>query len=97
MLHICTECGEPAEQYAPNKWHALCAKCRENRLIKTKDSICWDCKHSVPDKIGLRGCAWSMYKMPVKGWVAEETKLKIAEGDYRTSYYVKECPEYAKG
>lgn len=96
-MHLCTECGDPAEKVedSPEKYHSLCARCREKKA-QNKGTLCWSCKNSLPDG-KTTGCAWSMYKKPVKGWTAQETKMKIAEGDYRTSYYVKECPEYVKG
>ena len=67
-------------------------------------SICWDCRNSVPDKAGPKGCPWSRNFEPVEGWKATETVLKLKYGDnghYRKgeigSYIVHECPLFEEG
>lgn len=56
--------------------------------MENKQTLCWDCARAVC------GCTWSREFIPVNGWMAEETKLKVKNGDYVTSYHVISCPEF---
>lgn len=55
-----------------------------------QDTICWNCKKS-----GGR-CSWSSRYIPVKGWEAKETWLKLPE-KIVPSYCVLKCPEFEEG
>ena len=95
-LHLCIECGEPVDQVEDRegKFHKLCAKCREKKA-QNKGTLCWKCKHSVPNGIDA-GCDWSLDKKPVEGWDAQPTRMKIAEGTYTKSFNVIKCPKFEK-
>ena len=54
-------------------------------------TICWDCKNA------LCRCPWSQSFKPVKGWVAQPTKIKDAKGLIIQSYKVLECPMFEEG
>lgn len=60
---------------------------------KNKDSICWGCANSVPDR--KNGCSWSRAFIPVTGWDAEPSEKPIYKGEH-ISYCVRSCPEYKK-
>ena len=55
-------------------------------------TICWECVHAIPNPEKKHGCAWSILKKPVPGWIAEETKLCGI-----TSFNVKHCPKFKRG
>lgn len=54
------------------------------------DTICWDCKKS-----GGR-CSWSASHIPVEGWEAKETWIKLPE-KVLPSFCVIRCPEFEEG
>ena len=60
---------------------------------KTAQSLCWRCENCVPNKEGTKGCSWSRYFRPVKGWDATPIpqSYKTIPG---TSYRVNKCPEF---
>lgn len=60
-----------------------------------QETICWLCKHSVPDEID-RGCSWSMFFEPVEGWDATETEV-IGSVYKENSYCVHKCPKFERG
>lgn len=70
---------------------------------KTVDTLCWNCKHAVPNFEKLQGCSWSAFFVPVKGWNAKPTIIK--NGFYldhqelpdTKSYCVYECPNFEEG
>lgn len=81
-----------------------CDKCKEINMMHTSqthlptESLCWCCKHAVPDAEGERGCSWSISHKPVKGWkIAENAKYKTADGREIPSYKVSECPKFERG
>ena len=51
-------------------------------------SLCWWCENCVPNKEGTKGCSWSRYFRPVKGWDATPTVQ---------SYKHKTIPEHPTG
>lgn len=54
-------------------------------------SLCWDCKNCTKPSI----CSWARDFTPVKGWLAEPTRLG---GAYpMDSYLVKDCPLFSRG
>ena len=69
------------------------------------NTLCWDCKHAVPDRDGEKGCSWSRRFIPVDGWVATPTTQILAyRGDthhrYKqtdSSFIVHECPKFERG
>lgn len=50
-------------------------------------TLCWDCSKAIKS-----GCSWSAEFIPVPGWTATKTKLKLKQND--SSYIVHECPEF---
>lgn len=75
------------------------------RVIYKNCSLCWSCKNAVPTAVQdprtgerkyTQGCAWSIYRQPVKGWDAEKSEMKVNDRICPT-YYVNDCPEYVKG
>lgn len=66
-------------------------------MAKEKNSLCWECKNSVPG--GIFGCSWSRKFQPVKGWTAERRELRSSSGrtgDFIESYTVKKCPLFER-
>lgn len=57
------------------------------------ETLCWSCKHAVPNPGKGHGCEWSTEFRPVPGWKAEN-KIVARVGD---SYYVTGCPKYREG
>ena len=61
---------------------------------RKKETLCWDCQKANC------GCSWSRFYVPVKGWVATPTKIKVydycARGVLIDSYNVSSCPEFVK-
>lgn len=81
-----------------------CDKCKEINMLHPSqthlptESLCWCCKHAVPDAEGERGCSWSVRHKPVKGWkIAESAKYKAGDGREIASYKVSECPKFERG
>lgn len=81
-----------------------CDKCKEINMLHPSqthlptESLCWCCKHAVPDAEGKRGCSWSIRHEPVKGWkIVESAKYKAGDGREITSYKVSECPKFERG
>lgn len=97
--HLCVDCGEPAAQRGPGSWFRYCEKCKEKRQAEqsSKQTLCWRCKNSVPDRYGERGCPWSRKRQPVEGWTAQERRLKVSNHLTVTSYNVRECPLFVEG
>lgn len=64
------------------------------RKVNKHQSLCWTCKKVYG------GCSWSKYFIPVKGWTAIPTQIKVT---YSTNYYTDDsydvyaCPEYERG
>ena len=63
-------------------------------------SLCWCCVHAVPKK-GKYGyktwCSWSIYRQPVKGWIAEKGEFKHENVGNVVTYSVSECPKFKRG
>jgi len=73
---------------------------------KEIESLCWDCKHAVPNFEKLQGCSWSAFFIPVKGWDAIPTIINngyVGTNDKQIllpkvkSYCVLHCPNFEKG
>ena len=58
-------------------------------MLKT-NTLCWNCKNAI------FGCSWSREFIPVPGWEAVETSLRLHKKpeDECTSYIVLKCPEF---
>lgn len=103
--HLCIICAEPAEPRGDKGFWSKCSLCREReerqrrkeRKEKRTWSLCWECKNAVPDAYGQRGCSWSRHRLPVDGWEAKETSLKIMQEVRIKSYVVRKCPKFEKG
>lgn len=52
-------------------------------------TLCWRCKHAVPNPKKGIGCSWSINLEPVPGWDA----VKHYKGGFKT-YCVRSCPYY---
>lgn len=57
----------------------------------TKDTLCWDCEKATG------GCSWSDKLIPVEGWDAIPTKIKMVIYKETDSYKVLNCPLFKKG
>lgn len=57
--------------------------------FSNKETLCWRCKRA-----GTESCAWdkSRGNVPVEGWTAEESKIRVGNGVYTKSYRVIDCP-----
>lgn len=105
--HLCIICEKPAEPRGERGYWSKCSECREKakkakraadeKSNKQKQSLCWFCRNAVPDDKGKQGCNWSRNKLPVDGWDAIPTKLKVAAHMTVPSYHVKTCPEFVEG
>lgn len=99
---LCERCGRKLEEQrlkARGKRAFICGDCLAKRTEKPK-TLCWDCVHSVPKRINgqyVRGCEWSIKRLPVIGWEAETKILRVAATDDCISYNVKSCPKFEKG
>lgn len=73
----------------------IISKSETKHNVKTphakKDSLCWCCKHSVPNRDGSRGCDWSLHNRPIIHWVAQK---RIVDG--HASYNVERCPMFER-
>ena len=55
-----------------------------------KHTLCWDCAKACG------GCSWSNHleHLPVPGWQAEDTKVRMNNDTYEPSFIVLACPEF---
>lgn len=60
-------------------------------MDKQSESLCFSCK-----RVCKGACSWSKSFKPVKGWVAQPTKVGVYRGKVTDSYLVKECPKYVR-
>ena len=105
--HLCIDCGKPAEPRNEKGYYSRCAECRaratgetetpQEKARKGKMTLCWYCKNAIPDDKGDKGCSWSRNRLPVDGWEAKLTQLKVAKRLTMPSYQVIECPEFKEG
>ena len=63
----------------------------KNKSVKNS-TLCWKCKNACC------GCEWSKYFIPVEGWVAIPTKIRLIDinNHYTESYQVISCPKFEK-
>ena len=57
------------------------------------DTKCWDCKRAT----GGSFCPWANWFIPVEGWVATPTNVKMGGNKSQKSYVVHECPIFDRG
>lgn len=61
-------------------------------------SLCWQCKHAVPNPRKGNGCEWSIDFRPVPGWEATKKEYRVpGYSEPIVSYFVRSCPEFAEG
>ena len=60
--------------------------------MQKKHSLCWDCAKACGR------CSWSNHweHIPVPGWTAERTKVRMNNNTYADTYLVIECPEFER-
>ena len=58
-----------------------------------QSTLCWDCKRANG---GQDGCSWSKWFIPVEGWDAEPTQMRIMAGNTTDSYIVMHCPQFLR-
>lgn len=75
---------------------------RDSGNFRKPATKCWTCENAIPLMVNhhwVRGCSWSICRMPVEGWKAEKfvnTRCTgRSQGTY-DSYLVHECPKYKK-
>ena len=69
----------------------------ENKYISSQQpSLCWKCKHIVPDPNKKIGCAWSIKGKPIIGWEAIPRSIP-GNKFYARSYKVLWCPLFEEG
>ena len=66
-----------------------CERVAANRRREYDKQLCWRCKNACG------GCDWSKRFIPVDGWIAEQTIVKDANGDF-LSYKIKKCPKFTR-
>lgn len=61
-------------------------------MAGVKHTLCWDCANACG------GCSWSNHwdHLPVDGWKAVETRVRMNNDDYEVSYIVLECPRFER-
>ena len=108
-MRLCIDCGVSLDKIDPKakskihgKGQFRCEACRARyHPEKTQSmSLCWKCKHAVPKLQNgryVKGCEWSIMRLPVLGWEAKARILKVAHGMDRFSYDVKSCPKFERG
>ena len=59
-------------------------------------TLCWNCKNAVPCDKPFRGCAWSIFGVPVTGWEAKPTIVRSGKSNelILKSYDVFNCPDF---
>lgn len=85
--NVCVCCGESVPE-----GRTVCYICEHKNSDKSahkpkKPTLCWECS-----KIN---CPWMLYGLPIKGWIAEPTKL-FCKGRTIKSFNVTHCPQYEK-
>ena len=62
-------------------------KPKEKKKANTQKNptLCWDCVKAIG------GCSWSDDLIPVKDWLAKETKISDEQ-----SFWVYDCPEFVR-
>lgn len=60
-------------------------------LIVYRSTLCWSCRHVVPNPKTKAGCTWSRHEQPVEGWVTKPSRIR------KNAYCVLSCPKYEKG
>ena len=91
---ICENCGKVFRSFRKSKYCSVI--CSNRGRTSTTDTICWDCKRAT----GF--CSWSEKFIPVEGWKATPTKVKIVnrqngENIFTDSFIVHECPLFERG
>lgn len=72
-------------------------KCRSLYRYNKCSSICWKCRHAVPERTKGNGCSWSRAFEPIPGWhgywdeVAHDNRTK-----YR-AFMCLSCPQFERG
>ena len=63
------------------------------RITVKTPTLCWDCANSASD-----GCSWAREFIPVPGWEAVPTKIKVKyhDGTFIDSFCVISCPEFKR-
>lgn len=62
--------------------------------LSANGTLCWHCKWAC----GKDGhCPWASHLVPVEGWEAKKTYLKVGEDAYTDSYIIKDCPLFEEG
>ena len=84
-----TKCREK-HYYSLEKEHRQRQAERKRKHIEYSNStLCWKCKNATG------GCSWSRDFVPVKGWDAKRTRIRLEKGTkYTESFIVKKCPEF---
>ena len=57
---------------------------------RPNSTLCWVCKHAVPNPQRGTGCSWSIDFKPVPGWKAKKVVVDRIGG----SFLVEECPRF---
>ena len=90
----CEYCGKEFHTFRNVKYCSrICAGLASKSLT---DTICWHCARAT----GF--CSWSEKFIPVRGWKATPTEVKIASRPNGTelttdSFIVHECPLFERG
>lgn len=63
-----------------------------------KQSLCWSCRHAVPNPRKGNGCEWSIDFRPVRGWKATKKEYRVPKcNELMVSYRVHACPKFLEG
>lgn len=65
-------------------------------MKKSKETLCWRCKHAVFSPTKKTGCEWTRFKQPVPGWKATEYH-KDCYFVPETTFDVHKCPKFERG
>ena len=84
-VRICAYCGKEFVTKSSRKYCSReCSVMAQ--LLNAKDTICWNCKKATG------GCSWSDKLIPVDGWEAIPTRVKMVLDKVVDSYKVIGCP-----
>lgn len=60
------------------------------KIRERTSTICWMCVNATGR------CSWSEDLIPVEGWIAEPTKIKITDNQTLDSFKVLACPLFVQ-
>ena len=87
-VRVCKYCGKrfvtkTKRQYCSRECAAM------SKRSNAKDTLCWECEKATG------GCSWSDKLIPVEGWEAIPTEVKMTVYSTVNSYKIVNCPLFS--